>query len=128
MILKLIYLALFLSIDVLLYLKLGRKIAKAGKWLIASAVAWLIVLIVHLPTFHLMHLMPLKSFLTFSGMVVQLIFVYYVGRFIIGRVESSHVSDDIKQYMNRILSFSFNSAIFGFYFVVHLIFILAWQG
>jgi len=43
-------------------------------------------------------------------------------------VERSQVSDDVKQIMTRVLSVSFNSAIFGFYFVIHLIFILAWQG
>ena len=128
MIIKLMYLTLLLSIDVLLYLRLGKKIIKAGKWLIIATVAWLIVLVAHLPTFHLTYLMSLNRFLNFSGMTVQLLLVHFVGRFIISRVERSQVSDDVKQIMTRVLSVSFNSAIFGFYFVIHLIFILAWQG
>jgi hypothetical protein len=128
MIFKLIYLALFWSIDVLLYLRLSRNIIKARQWLIVAVVVWLIVLVVHLPTFHLKYLMPLNNFFTLSGMIVQLVIVYYVGQFFMRRVERSLISDEIKQYMSRWLSFSFNSAIFGLFLVVHLIFILAWGG
>jgi len=129
MIFKLIYLALFLSIDVLLYLRLSRKIINTGQWLIAAAVTWVIGLVVHLPTFHLTYLMPLNRFCYLSGMTALLVILHYVGRFCIRRVERSLVlSDEIKKYMNGWLSFTFNSAIFGFFIVIHLIIILAWQG
>jgi hypothetical protein len=124
MMVKLLYLILFLSIDVLLYLRLGRKIAKTGKLLIIASTVWLIVLALYLPMFHLVYLLPLSTYINCSGMILQLIFVHYVGRFVIFRVERSHQPDFVKQYMNRVISFSFNTAIFGFYVLAHLIFIL----
>lgn len=97
--------------------------------MIIAAVAWAIAVVVHLPIFHLTYLMPLNRFFYLSGMTALLVILHYVGRLCIRRVERSPIlSDEIKQYMNEWLSFSFNSAIFGFFIVVHLIIILTWQG
>jgi hypothetical protein len=125
MIVKLLYLILFFSIDVLLYLRLGRKIAEAGKWLIIASTVWLIVLVLYLPMFHLVCLLPLSTYINCSGMILLLIFVHYVGRFVIFMIERSKQPDFVKQLMNTVISFSFNTAIFGIFFLVHLIIILA---
>jgi hypothetical protein len=127
MILKLFYLALFLSLDILFYLRLGKKMVKAGRWLLLVTIIWLIALTLYLPTFHLSYLMHLKGFLMLSGTIVQLIFVHFVGRFIIWGVNLSNVSEDIKQNMNRIMSLTFDTVIFVFYFLLHLILILSWN-
>jgi len=121
MLLRLFHLLLFLSMDVLLYLRLGRKIVKAGAWLAVVIVVWIIALIIYLPIFHIVPLARLKSFLILSGMIVQLLFVHYVGRFVMWRVECSPLSDDIKNSMNRIVSITTNMAIFGFYFLLYLL-------
>jgi hypothetical protein len=125
---KLTYLLLFLSIDVLLYLRLGKKNVRAGYWLIAATVVWLIALVVHLPTFKLTHLMPFKDFLSLSGMIIQLVVIHYLGVFAIWRTERSRVTDDIKQHSVRILSTVFNTVIFFIFCITHLIFILSWPG
>ncbi len=128
MIFKLLYLVLFLSIDVLLYLRLGRKIIKILYWLIVAITIWLIAFILHLPLLHLKYLMPFNYFINLSGMVVQMLIIHYVGLFVTSRWAHSYFTDDIKQYSIRILSFVFNTAIFGVYFIVHLIFVLSWAG
>ena len=59
---KLFYLIIFSSFDILLYLRLGKKIVKVTYWLIGTAFIWLIVLMAYLPVFNLNYLMPLKDF------------------------------------------------------------------
>jgi hypothetical protein len=128
MIFKLIYLILFLSLDVLLYLFLVKKIIKAGYGLIVTTVIWLIVFLAHLPTFHLTYLMPIKDFITLSAMVMQLVIIHYVGLFVIRITDRSQTAADVKKYIIEFLSFAFNTFIFIFFIVVHLIFILVWPA
>jgi hypothetical protein len=125
---KLLYFIIFCSFDVLLYLRLGKNIVKANYWLIATAIIWLIMLILHLPEFSLAYLMPLKDFAVFSGMVIQLLIAYYVGAFAIRRMERSLILDDLKQNVINVLTFIFKKAIFAFFLLIHLLFILSWPG
>lgn len=128
MIFRLVYLSLFLSFDVLLYIRLGKRIIKANYWLIAVSMFWLGMLIFHLPLYQSKHSMQFKDFINLSVMVVQLLMIHYVGRFAMWRVERSHVIDEIKQHSLRILSFIFNTGIFVLFFIIHVIFIITWSN
>ena len=128
MIYKLIYFLLFSSIDALLYLRLSMKFIKAERWLIALAVVWLCIFIIHLPAFRPNYLMPLNWFCTLSGMVVQLILIHYVGLYSIGRMERSQIPENVKENANKIQGVIFNKLIFAFFIFIHLIFVLSWSN
>ncbi len=125
---KLIYLSLFLSIDILLYLRLVKKTIKAGYWLIADVLFWCIIFVPHLPTFHLTYLMSFKNFMILSGMVVQLGMLNYIGRFAIWRMERATLTDFVKEAAIGWLNLVFNKIIFIFFLITHLIYILMWPG
>jgi hypothetical protein len=121
LLLKLFYSVLFLSIIILLYLRLGKKIVGVGRWLAIAGLIWLIVLIVYLPIFHIASSVRLKAFLGVSGIMVSLILVHYMGRIMMWFIERSDLSDNIKEFLGRYLSVIFNSVIFWFYFLTFLI-------
>jgi len=128
MIFKVIYLLLFWSLDVLIYLFFVKKINKLGRWLIVSAIIWMIIFIAHLPVFHLNHLMPFKYFTTLSAVVLLLLILQYVGKFIIETQKRSSAPDNAKAFTIRFLSIAFNQAIFIVFMVVHFRCILAWHS
>ena len=126
--LKLSYLILFCSLDILLYLRLGKNIVKATYWLIIAAIIWLIFLIIHLQVFKLTYLMPLKDFITLSGIIIPLLIIYYIGMFAIRVTERTPMVDDMKQFVIKVMSITFNTVIFAVFLLVHIIFILSWPG
>ena len=123
MLLKLFYLILFLSLDVLLYLRLVTKIIKAGLWLTVVASVWLIALVVYLPLFHLVFLMPFKGFLKLSEMILMLLLVHFLTRLIVWGL-ARFLTDDLKQSLNSIM-FGFNTILFAFFFLLHMFIIIA---
>lgn len=118
---------LFCSFDVLFYLRLSKNIIKVNYWLIAAFVIWLLTLVFHLWAVN-NYLIPIKDFVTLSGMVVQLLILYFVGMFFLRRIERSVFPDDIKQSAINALSVVFKTGIFAVILIVHLIFILLWPG
>jgi len=121
MLLKLFTIILFLSLILLLYLRLGKKITKTGPWLAVAIGIWLIVLIIYLPIFHLVQVVRFKSFLSISGITASLVLVYYIGQLMRWAIDRSQLSEDIKHYFDRYLSIMFNYVIFGFYFFTFLL-------
>jgi hypothetical protein len=127
MLLQLLYLFLFLSLDVLLYLRLVKKNTKSELWLIIVVGVWIIALVADLPTFHLVHLMPIKGFLNLSGMILMLLVAHFVLRFIAWALER-YVTDDLKESLNSIM-FWMETSLFAFFFIIHLfIIIVAYHG
>lgn len=121
MLLKLFNIILFLSLILLLYLRLGKKITKTGPWLAVAIGIWLIVLIIYLPIFHLVQFARFKSFLSISGITASLVLVYYIGQLMRWAIDRSQLSEDIKHYFDRYLCIMFNYVIFGFYFFTFLL-------
>jgi len=121
MLLKLFTIILFLSLILLLYLRLGKKIVRTGTWLAVATGIWLIVLIIYLPIFHLVQFARFKSFLSVSGIIASLVLVYYIGQLMKWAIDRSPLSEDIKYYFDRYLSITFNHVIFGFYFLIFLL-------
>ena len=120
---KLLYLVLFCSIDILLYLTLSRNIVNARIWLIIDVIIWLIVFVFHLPAFGLPYLMRFKAFIQLSAMIVQLTFAYYVGVFAMRKIENSILPDEVKGGLNMWLNFVFKNALFFIILLFHFLFI-----
>jgi hypothetical protein len=124
-IVKFFYLLLFLSVDVLLYLRLNKKDIRVKKWLFIALVILIITIIIHLPTFKIPYLMVWKYFVILFGMVIQLVIAYYITLFMIRRVERSAMAEELKIYPFKMLSVV-NKGIFFLFMIVHSINILAW--
>lgn len=127
MLLKLFYLALFLSIDGLLYLRLVTKSSISTMWLVGTTSLWLITLVLCLPLFHFIFLMPLKAFLKLSEMTLMLLLVHFLIRLIIWGL-SRFVNDDLKKSLNSIVV-GLNTMLFAFFFLLHMFIItVAYHG
>ncbi len=126
--LKLFYLVLFVGIDVLLYIRLGRNVVKAGRLLILVLVIWVIAFLAELPIFNLKYIPSFKSFLTWSAIVIQMLIVHYFGVFVIKLIERMPLLDEVKQTAINGVSFVCNTAIFAVLLMIHLLFILTWPG
>jgi hypothetical protein len=124
---KLLYLLLFVTFDILLYLKLGRKTVRINSSLIVITLLLAVAILLHLPVFKLINLMPLRYFLTLVGMVVQLIIVHFVGILIIKRTQQKSLLDAVKEQVINALSLIFKTAIFFIFALLHILFILLWQ-
>jgi len=121
MLLKLLFVFLILSIIILLYLRLGKRIATTGKWLAIAITIWAIILIIYLPILHLEPLSRFKGFLGISYSIASLVLVHYVGRFMMWAIDHIPLSEEIKRFFDRILSVTFNTLIFALYFLVFLL-------
>jgi len=124
MLLKLLNVVMLLSIIPLLYLRLGRKMIKAGPWLAVVIGIWLIELMIFLPVFHLVQLKLFKNLLIISGAILSLVLLHYLGRLMMWGINRLPLSEDIKGLFNRFLSITFNSGIFVAYFLIFLLGIL----
>jgi hypothetical protein len=123
--LKLCYLILFWSIDVVLYLRLRTQVLKSNASLIVAFTIWLIVLIIHLPTFKLTMLMSINDYLTLSAMIVQLLVAYYLGNFIMNKMRRPYFPDEVKDFTTGFQTLVFGKIIFGFFLFGHFIYVLA---
>jgi hypothetical protein len=125
--LKSYYLLLFISLDVLLYLRLSQAILKTEFWLKIVIGILVITFIAHLPFFHLPGIMDLKTFATLFGMDIQLLIVYFVGVFTIKRVERRMPPDKVKDNGLWFLKGFFKTGIFLIYPLVHTLWVIAWR-
>ena len=123
-ILKIIYLSLFLSIDTLLYLRLVKKNKKAGYLILTDMLVWTLIFIPHLPNFHLANLMSFENFTILSEMLIQLCILYFIGRFVISKMERATLPDIVKEAALGWLKLVFNKIIFIFFLIVHVIYII----
>lgn len=124
--LKIFYLLLFISLDVLLYLRLGKQNRNAQPWLIIIVIIAVITLVLHLPIFNLPNILSFKNFMILFGMDIQAVIVHFIGLFIIRKMERVPMFDDQKEYVLGIFSVIFKTGIFMLFVVVHLIYILLW--
>ena len=125
-VLKLFYLILFVSLDILLYLRLGKQNRKIQPLLIITVVIAVITLVLHLPVFNLPYILSFKNFMILFGMDIQAVIVNFIGLFIIARVERVPMFDDQKEYVLSIFSAIFKTGIFMLFIVVHVIYTLIW--
>ena len=98
--LKIYYFLLFISLDILLYLRLGRSILKTEFWLKIVAGVLITTFIIHLPFLHIPYLMRFKNFVTMCGMVIQLLIVYFIGILATRRIKRRILPDKVKEYQN----------------------------
>jgi len=122
---RIIYLILFCSIDVLVYLTVGRNNPKVKNWLIGAGAVWLIVLVFHLPVFHNGGLMSLKAYLTLSAYVILMLAIHYLGRLGARIVESRPVPGEVKEQALWRIALMFDRIPLGFFLLVHLIGVLS---
>jgi len=126
--LKLLYISLFCSMDILLYLRLIKEKIWLNKFLVIVAVAWSILLILHLPFLSIPSLMPLRLFGILSGMIVQLFLAYLFSVFNFRRIDRLQMREDLKEYARKFISIMFQNAVFVFFIIVHFLYILSWPG
>jgi len=119
--LKIYYFLLFISLDILLYLRLGRSILKTEFWLKIVAGVLITTFIIHLPFLHIPYLMRFKNFVTMCGMVIQLLIVYFIGILATRRIKRRILPDKVKEYALGWLNIVFNHIIFFFFMFGHLI-------
>jgi len=123
--LKAYYFALFISLDVLLYLRLGRGILKVELALKIIAGLLVATFILHLPFVNIPYLTKFKNFATMCAMVIQLLIVYFIGMFAKRRMERRPLPDEVKEYALSWLNIVFNHVIFFFFMFGHLLWTLA---
>ena len=112
---------MFISLDILLYLRLGRSILKTEFWLKIVAGVLITTFIIHLPFLHIPYLMRFKNFVTMCGMVIQLLIVYFIGILATRRIKRRILPDKVKEYALGWLNIVFNHIIFFFFMFGHLI-------
>ena len=124
--LKILYILLFCSIDVLVYFRVVKKMAGLNNLLIAVATVWFITFLLHIPWLNLHHLIPFKDFCAFSYMVVMQLIVYLFSFYNIRRIERSELRDDLKPNAHK-FSIFFQKSILVIFLVIHFLFILSWK-
>ncbi|OCX50935.1 hypothetical protein BEL04_19635 [Mucilaginibacter sp. PPCGB 2223] len=124
--LKIYYFTLFVSLDILLYLRLGRGVLRTEFWLKIAVGALVVAFIIHLPFLHVPYLAKFKDFATMCGMVIQLLVVYSIGIFATRRMQRrTTLPEVVKKYALGWLNVVFNHIIFFFFMFGHLIWALA---
>jgi len=121
---KLFYLIIFCSFDILLYFRFGRGNRQAGKIIYFVFGVWLIAFILHLPMLNISQLLPLRRFLVLSIMIIQLAISYFIGMFAIKKVGHASLPDEVKETALSGLRIVFKTGIFAVIFIVHIMFIL----
>ena len=126
--LKILYILLFCSIDVLAYFRVVKKIDGLNKFLLTVAFIWFIMLLLNLPWLHLHHLIPFKDFCRFSFMVLLQLLVYFWSFYSIRRIGRSEMREDLKQHAYKFAPFLFQKSVLVFFLIVHFLFIISWPG
>lgn len=121
---KLTYLTLFWTIDILLYLRLNTLVIKTNYWLIVSFIIWLAIGLLHLPVLHFTFLMRLKDYLTMSATVIQLLVGYFLLAYSVKRVQRLNLSENLEDQATWFIRAILMRVLFIFIAFAHLLWAL----
>ena len=129
MIIKIIYI-LFIGIADFILCSTLNKVGRINTYLIiAFVVSFLIFGVLHTNLFHIESLMPMKGFVMLSQFLIELAIFHFVGKYYIARTKrSKRLSEEVKTFSVRVVSFIFFRLIYVIVFLVQCMFIINFKG
>ncbi|SFS59997.1 hypothetical protein SAMN04487890_102154 [Mucilaginibacter polytrichastri] len=100
---KIVYLILFWSIDVLLYLKLVRNRTNVDGYLKITASVWAVLFFLYIPFLHIPYFQNPTVHFNLSAGVIQLLLAHYFFRYSSKRGNKRLLQDDTKATWNSMI-------------------------